>query len=1083
MVTEKDAEMSGNHVAMDNCTDCSIFVNKQLLKGLRRSEYDWVITGHKRGSDLVMNTEGDFLGLPVLHSKGASGNVLCQRDVGQKYNMFEIPNWGIRVMVQDRPYDFILSGKRFILDTRKPVRIDDVSFSKIWTEQLKKLNTQYGACCIGRKSDMLHTGTTETVAGNEAKYTRVERERAAEALDIVRKIGLKSPVVVADMLKNGAILNCPLTAQDVSRAVSIHNRPDGYWEGKMHDRKSGQIYPEYLPPLTKKNQIAHCDIFFVAKKTVFVALLNPLNLAVTVLLQSTRQSEVERAIRAVQGVLSFRGCVVHTVIHDPERSIAAASNSFPKILFEESNVKGHVILAERVIEELKEIMRSVRFSLPFELANVLFPFLIIYATIRRNSVFNKSLGLKMSPKEALTGRKLDYKRDLDMGFGDFAKVYSNVSRKNSMDRRSIDSIALYPTGNLTGAWVFLHLSTLKPIVRGRWVKVPMSDLVIKLLNDLAADKGVVAQIEDSPNGGEEGGEDLLIEEPEMVLADPAVEMVTGDKIEEEEEEPVTEEHIESFLNSVLEPGVQTESIQSISEDVLMEETDVPENGDNLRKELRSGKAYAMRVNAKVLAGNKKRISTRKALQLHKDKAMDSMFTELKVLNDKGTFDAVDPNSLSKKQLKTIIRSFMFLTEKYDAEGNFVKLKSRLVAMGSEQDRDLLEMDVSSPTVSSSSIYTVAAIAAVEKRHVMSLDIGSAFLNAVVEGGTEILVKLDKINSQLLCQLRPDYKRFLTNSEELIVKLDKALYGCVQSARLWYNNFTAFLLSIGYMANPKDMCVFNKCDKDGIQVTVVFHVDDVMITSCNQLLVDEFEKSVVAAYENVSVTKGKKHSYLGRLFDFSVENDCRVSMSGYINGVMEDENVVGTASSPASNDLYKINPDAVRLNVSESKHFYSVVQRLLYLTVQFRRDLGVAIGFLTTRVREPDVDDVRKLDRVLKYLNGTRELCLVFRGDGTGQLSMCVSIDAAFGLHGDGKSHSGYVATIAGGSVEAKSKKQSLVTKNSTEAEMVALSDMSSIGIGWREFIIGQGYNIGAIDIEQDKNAFSSLSVKREINRN
>ena len=41
-------------------------------------------------------------------------------------------------------------------------------------------------------------------------------------------------------------------------------------------------------------------------------------------------------------------------------------------------------------------------------------------------MFNKSLGLKMSPKEAFPGRKLDYKRDLDVGFGDFAKVYSNI---------------------------------------------------------------------------------------------------------------------------------------------------------------------------------------------------------------------------------------------------------------------------------------------------------------------------------------------------------------------------------------------------------------------------------------------------------------------------------------------------------------------------------------------------------------------------------------------------------------------------------------------------------------------------------
>lgn len=67
--------------------------------------------------------------------------------------------------------------------------------------------------------------------------------------------------------------------------------------------------------------------------------------------------------------------------------------------------------------------------------------------------------------------------------------------------------------------------------------------------------------------------------------------------------------------------------------------------------------------------------------------------------------------------------------------------------------------------------------------------------------------------------------------------------------------------------------------------------------------------------------------------------------------------------------------------------------------------------------------------------------------------MFISIDASFGIHGDGKSHSGYAAMIDGGSVEAKSKKQSIVTKHSTEAEMVALSDMLSLAIGESVFKI------------------------------
>ena len=44
-------------------------------------------------------------------------------------------------------------------------------------------------------------------------------------------------------------------------------------------------------------------------------------------------------------------------------------------------------------------------------------------------------------------------------------------------------------------------------------------------------------------------------------------------------------------------------------------------------------------------------------------------------------------------------------------------------MGNEQDRRKVDMDASSPTVSSTAVYTVADIAVVERRHILTLDIG------------------------------------------------------------------------------------------------------------------------------------------------------------------------------------------------------------------------------------------------------------------------------------------------------------------------------------------------------------------------
>ena len=48
---------------------------------------------------------------------------------------------------------------------------------------------------------------------------------------------------------------------------------------------------------------------------------------------------------------------------------------------------------------------------------------------------------------------------------------------------------------------------------------------------------------------------------------------------------------------------------------------------------------------------------------------------------------------------------MFLKDKYDAAGDFQKLKARLVAGGDKQDKNLYE-DLSSPTVSIESVFMI-----------------------------------------------------------------------------------------------------------------------------------------------------------------------------------------------------------------------------------------------------------------------------------------------------------------------------------------------------------------------------------------
>lgn len=134
-------------------------------------------------------------------------------------------------------------------------------------------------------------------------------------------------------------------------------------------------------------------------------------------------------------------------------------------------------------------------------------------------------------------------------------------------------------------------------------------------------------------------------------------------------------------------------------------------------------------------------------------------------------------------------------------------------------------DVSSPTATTTSVMTMAAVAAWEGRKVMTVDVGGAFLHADIKlaGGELVHVELDEIMARFLLELDPSYQRYRTRRGTILVELDRALYGTIQAARCWYDLLSKELKGWGYKANQYDPCVFNKTSRRGEQCTIVLHV--------------------------------------------------------------------------------------------------------------------------------------------------------------------------------------------------------------------------------------------------------------------
>jgi len=201
------------------------------------------------------------------------------------------------------------------------------------------------------------------------------------------------------------------------------------------------------------------------------------------------------------------------------------------------------------------------------------------------------------------------------------------------------------------------------------------------------------------------------------------------------------------------------------------------------------------------------------------------------------------------------------------------------------------------------------------------------------------------------------------------------------------------------------------------------------------------------------------------FDFTEDGKVKIKMDKFIKELLEKAKIHGNANTPAGENLFDVRENLEILGSDEQEECHSLVASLLYLSKRTRPDILTAVGFLTRRVNKFNDDDKKKLHRVFKYLNGTKDLefSLCFNRE----FQVISSVDAAYGVTHDFKSMSDATTSLGGGSLHAQSTAQSLTTKSCFEAELVSLSDYGGRVIWTQNFLRAQGYEVQPARIEQD----------------
>jgi hypothetical protein len=111
-----------------------------------------------------------------------------------------------------------------------------------------------------------------------------------------------------------------------------------------------------------------------------------------------------------------------------------------------------------------------------------------------------------------------------------------------------------------------------------------------------------------------------------------------------------------------------------------------------------------------------------------------------------------------------------------------------------------------------------------------------------------------------------------------------------------------------------------------------------------------------------------------ILDFSIPGVLQVDMTSYVNCMIEEfpDKLSGKTITPWNENLFKVDPTSKPLSIKCTKVFYTFVMKGMFLCKDGHQDIQPAIVFMTTRVRQPNEGDWKKLVKMMNYLKATKD---------------------------------------------------------------------------------------------------------------
>ncbi|CAN1165361.1 Retrovirus-related Pol polyprotein from transposon TNT 1-94 [Linum perenne] len=393
----------------------------------------------------------------------------------------------------------------------------------------------------------------------------------------------------------------------------------------------------------------------------------------------------------------------------------------------------------------------------------------------------------------------------------------------------------------------------------------------------------------------------------------------------------------------------------------------------------------------------------------------AMQEELQALEDNGTWTVTElPSGKRSIGCKWVYKI------KRNPDGSIERYKARLVAKGFTQVYGVDFTDTFSPVAKINSVKALLAVAAVKNWHLHQMDVSNAFLHGDLD---------EEVYMDLPQGLEVQRKG------KMVCKLVKSLYGLKQASRMWFIKLTTALKNEGFKQSASDHSVFIYTVNDSILILLVY-VDDIILASNDLKLVEDVKQRLKSHFKVKDL--GQLRYFLGLEI---ARNETGISMCQrkYCLEMIEDTGLLHKKASKTPSD-YKL-----KLRVDEGEPledgsvYRQLVGRLHYITIT-RPDISYAVQQLSQFQSKPTSVHLQAAYKVIRYLRNAPGQGLLFSK--ANDLQMVGYCDSDWASCPDTRrSTSGFCLFIGKSLVSWKTKKQSTVSRSSSEAEYRALAQI------------------------------------------